>query len=367
MNPPPTPTLGDRRGDSHGYDAVVVVSFGGPEGMADVIPFLENVLRGRNVPRARLEEVAEHYAHFGGVSPLNAQNRTLITALDAELHAHGHALPIYWGNRNWEPYLADTVRRMRDDGIRRALAFVTSAYSSYSGCRQYREDIQRARVEVGVGAPEIDKLRAFYNHPGFLEPNADAVRAALGRLPEDRRAAAHVAFTAHSLPLAMARACAYEAQLTEACALVAEAAGVPADRWRLVYQSRSGPPHQPWLEPDIGDHLRDLRAAAGGDDLPAVVIAPIGFTSDHMEVLYDLDHEARAIAAEIGLTVERAATAGTDPRFVAMVRELIEERLAPAPTRRWLGRRGPLPDACPADCCLFDPAVSADPAPGRTR
>ncbi len=363
----PTPPSTHTPGDSHGYDAVVVVSFGGPEGMADVIPFLENVLRGRNVPRARLEEVAEHYAHFGGVSPLNAQNRTLIADLEAELRAHGHRLPVYWGNRNWAPYLADTVRRMRDDGVRRALAFVTSAYSSYSGCRQYREDIQRARAEVGASAPEIDKLRAFYNHPGFIAPNADALRAALGRLPEESRAAAHVAFTAHSLPLAMARGCAYEAQLAEACTLVAEIAGIPAERWRLVYQSRSGPPHQPWLGPDIGDHLRDLRAAAVDDDPPAVVIAPIGFMSDHMEVLYDLDHEARAIAVEIGLTVERAATAGTDPRFVAMIRELIEERLAAAPIRRWLGQRGPLPDACPADCCLFDPAVSASPAPGRTR
>ncbi len=360
MNPTPTPTT---QPPPPPYDALLVVSFGGPEGMPDVIPFLENVLRGRNVPRARLDEVAEHYAHFDGVSPLNAQNRALIAALTTELRAHGHTLPVYWGNRNWKPYLADTVRQMRDDGIRHALAFVTSAYSSYSGCRQYREDLQRAQAEAGPEAPAIHKLRAFYNHPGFIEPIADGLRAALTQLPPDRRAAAHVAFTAHSLPMAMARTSAYEAQLAEACQLVAARAAVPAERWRLVYQSRSGPPHQPWLEPDIGDHLRTLHAAGVRD----VAVTPIGFTSDHMEVLYDLDHEARAIAAELGIAAVRTPTPGTDPRFVAMIRELVEERLTPAPTRRWLGQRGPLPDQCPADCCLYDPAVSAIPAPGRTR
>ncbi|MCA1614049.1 MAG: ferrochelatase, partial [Acidobacteria bacterium] len=269
------------------YDALLVVSFGGPEGMGEVIPFLENVLRGRNVPRERLEAVAHHYELFGGVSPINGQNRRLIAALRAELDARGPALPVYWGNRNWHPFLADALRQMRDDGVTRALAFVTSAYSSYSGCRQYREDIERARAEVGGDAPAVDKLRVFYNHPGFVSPNAESLRAALAQLPADRRAGARVAFTAHSIPLSMASGCDYHAQLEETCRLVARAAGVTD--WRLVFQSRSGPPAQPWLEPDICDHLRALRAEGVRD----VVVHPVGFISDHMEVIYDLDTEAR--------------------------------------------------------------------------
>ena len=329
------------------YDALLVVSFGGPEGMDEVIPFLENVLRGRNVPRERLQAVAHHYELFGGVSPINEQNRRLIAALRDELDAHGPALPIYWGNRNWHPFLADTLRQMRDDGIKRALAFVTSAYSSYSGCRQYREDIERARAEVGADAPAVDKLRVFYNHPGFVAPNAENLRAALAQIPADRRDAARVAFTAHSIPLSMSEGCDYHAQLNETCRLVASTAN--AEHWRLVFQSRSGPPTQPWLEPDICDHLRALKDEGATD----VVVHPVGFISDHMEVIYDLDTEARQVAAEIGLNLIRAATVGTHPAFVGMIRELIVERTDANAERRALGSFGPRQDVCAVDCCLL--------------
>ena len=328
------------------YDALLVVSFGGPEGMDDVMPFLSNVLRGRNVPESRMREVAHHYELFGGVSPINGQNRRLINALERELETTGPRLPVYWGNRNWHPLLADTLRQMRDDGVRSALAFVTSAYGSYSGCRQYREDIERAREAVGDGAPRVEKLRAFYNHPGFVGPNVENLRAALEQIPEERRASAHVAFTAHSIPSAMAAGCDYERQLLETSRLVAEGAG--AARWRLVFQSRSGPPTQPWLEPDICDHLRALK----GEDVTDVVVAPIGFISDHMEVLYDLDTEARQVSDELSVNMVRAATVGTHPEFVRMIRELIQERLDPATPRRALGAYPPSHDACPVDCCL---------------
>jgi ferrochelatase len=327
------------------YDALLVVSFGGPEGPDDVLPFLENVLRGRNVPRERRLEVAGHYDHFGGVSPLGAQCRSLVVAVREELDRHGHRLPVYWGNRHWHPMLADTLRRMADEGVRSALAFVTSAYGSYSGCRQYLDDIARARAEVGDRAPEVDKLRLFYNHPGFIEPLVERVADALQRVPEPRRAAARLVFTAHSIPRALAATSDYEAELREAASLVAFPLGRP--EWSLVYQSRSGSPSQPWLEPDIADHLRSL-AATGVTD---VVVAPIGFTSDHMEVLYDLDLEAKSRALELGLNMVRAATVGTHPRFVRMVRELVEERLSDAPARLHLGARGAAPDVCPPGCC----------------
>ena len=328
------------------FDAVLVVSFGGPEGMDDVIPFLENVTRGRNIPRERLEEVAHHYKLFGGVSPINAQNRALIDALRIERDAHGIGLPIYFGNRNWHPLLPDTLRQMAADGIERALAFFTSAYSSYSGCRQYRENLYDAQQLVGPSAPEVLKARMFFNHPGWVEANADHLRAALERIPAERRPSAHVAFTAHSIPLAMARACRYEAQLQESASLVADAVGVPETA--LVYQSRSGPPHVPWLEPDILDHLGALKRQ-GVDD---VVLAPIGFVSDHLEVLYDLDREAADLARELGLNLVRASTASTHPAFVAMIRELIEERLDPERPRRADGRFAAVHDVCPTDCCL---------------
>jgi ferrochelatase len=314
--------------------------------MEDVMPFLANVLRGRNVPESRVREVAHHYELFGGVSPINEQNRRLIAALERELEASGPRLPVYWGNRNWHPLLADTLRRMRDDGIKNALAFVTSAYSSYSGCRQYREDVERAREAVGDGAPSVEKLRAFYNHPGFVGPNVENLRAALEQIPEDRRASARVAFTAHSIPSAMAAGCDYERQLLETCRLVAKGAGAAA--WRLVFQSRSGPPTQPWLEPDVCDHLRALKEEGVTD----VVVAPAGFISDHMEVLYDLDTEARQLAVELGVNMVRAATAGTHPEFVRMIRELLQERLDPTTPRRALGAYPPSHDVCPADCCL---------------
>ena len=330
--------------EARDYDALLFMSFGGPEGMDDVLPFLENVTRGRNVPRERLLEVAHHYERFGGVSPINEQNRALIAALEAELKAKGPDLPVYFGNRNWHPFVTDTVRQMRDDGIRRAIVFVTSAFSCYSGCRQYREDIMGA-MEAVEGAPGFDKLRVFFNHPGFIGPSVENLRAALERIPEERRARAHVAFTAHSLPLGMAKASQYEEQLSEACRLVAQGAG--CDGYALVYQSRSGPSHIPWLEPDILDHM-DSLAESGVTDL---VILPIGFISDHMEVLFDLDIEAAEKAEELGVNIVRAATVGTSPAFVSMIRELILERMTAQPERRALGRLGPSHDICPVDCC----------------
>lgn len=327
------------------YDALLVVSFGGPEGPDDVVPFLENVLRGRNVPRERLLEVAAHYGQFGGVSPINEQCRTLVAAVRAELEDHGHRLPVYWGNRHWHPMLAPTLRRMAGDGVRRALAFVTSAYGSYSGCRQYLDDIARAQAEVGEEAPRVEKLRAFYNHPGWVEPLVESVAEALSRVPAGRADAARLVFTGHSIPRAMPGAGGYEAQLRETASLVASRFG--GRPWNLVWQSRSGPPSQPWLEPDIVDHLRAL-AAQGVKD---AVVAPIGFLSDHVEVLYDLDLDAKSRASEVGLNMVRAATVGTHPRFVRMIRELVVERFSDAPLRLALGARGPAPDTCPPDCC----------------
>lgn len=327
------------------YDALLIVSFGGPEGMDEVRPFLENVLRGKNVPRQRMLEVAQHYKEFGGVSPINEQNRRLIAALEGELQIHGPRLPIFWGNRNWHPLLADTLKEMSEQGVKRALAFVTSAYGSYSSCRQYLEDIERARRQVGSDAPEVEKLRAFYNHPGFIEPNIDRVRQALHSIAEDRRSRARLVFCAHSIPLSMSRSSRYVEQLREASRLIGAAVG--RQEWDLVYQSRSGPPQQAWLEPDICEHLEQLSRKG----LTDVVVAPIGFISDHLEVLYDLDSEAADRARELNLNLVRAATVGADPRFVEMIRELILERMGHSPERRFLGTMGPEPDFCPADCC----------------
>lgn len=325
------------------FDALLVLSFGGPEAEPDVIPFLENVLRGKNVPRERMLEVAEHYYHFGGRSPINDQNRELIAALRQELAAHGPRLPVYWGNRNWHPLLADTVREMQRDGVRRALVFATSAFGSYSGCRQYRQDLASVATEV-ENAPALEKIRHFYNHPLFVEVMAERVREAVARIAEDRRAGARHYYTAHSVPVSMAESGPYVRQLQEACRLVSEAAGVSA--WELVYQSRSGPPTQPWLEPDIGDALRAARAAGATD----AVVTPLGFISDHMEVLYDLDTEAAELSQEIGLNLVRAGTAGAHPKFVRMIHELILERTAGA-ERRALGVLGPSADVCTATCC----------------
>jgi ferrochelatase len=340
-----------------GYDAFLLVSFGGPEGPDDVLPFLANVTRGRGVPPERLAEVAQHYHHFGGVSPINEQCRELLAAVRADFAAHGVDLPLYWGNRNWDPMLTDTVRRMRDDGVRRAAAFVTSAYGGYSSCRQYQEDIAAARAEVGPDAPVIDKLRQFHDHPGFVGPHADAVRAALAKLDPAQRATTRLVFTAHSIPLGMARTAGpqggrYEAQLRESAALVA-AQAAPDLPWDLVWQSRSGPPQVPWLAPDINDHLAALADAG----TTAVVVSPVGFVSDHLEVVWDLDNEAAETARKLGLGFARAGTPGTDPRFVTMVRELVAERTAAAETDPFdtdaQQRLGTLPvwHRCPEGCC----------------
>ena len=311
------------------YDAILIVSFGGPERHEDVIPFLENVLRGRNVPRERMLEVAEHYYHFDGSSPINQQCRDLIGALRERV-----PLPIYWGNRNWHPMLADTVRQMAADGVRRALAIATSAFSSYSGCRQYIENIAAARAAAGPTAPLIDKLPPFWSHPEFAAATADRVAAALALIPEERRPAARLVYTAHSIPLSMAANCRYEEQLVETARRVSQR--VSHEEWDLVWQSRSGPPTQPWLEPDILDHLRTL-AENGVHD---VVVSPLGFLSDHMEVMYDLDHEAAALCRDLGLNFVRAQTPGTHPAVIALLAELIEQRQS----------TGELP-LCPPDCC----------------
>jgi protoporphyrin/coproporphyrin ferrochelatase len=360
----------ERKAATVAYDAILLVSFGGPEREEDVLPFMENVTAGRNIPRERLEEVSQHYYEFGGRSPINDQNRDLKAALETLLAAEGPDLPVYFGNRNWHPLLADTLRQMRDDGIERAICFVTAAFSSYSGCRQYRENLAAARAEVGEGAPELDKLRVFYNHPGFVEPQVDLIREALTQLPTAARAHAQVVFTTHSIPLTMSRHCDYEAQHYESCRLVmerlrAEEGGQPRP-WQLVFNSRSGPEFIPWLEPDVGDHLRDLHEAGAS----GAVVVPIGFISDHMEVIYDLDVEAAEIAAELDLPFARAGTVGTDDRFVRMIRELVLERHEGAEARA-LGTRGPNWDACPVDCCFTPgqtehPTVASAPArPGR--
>jgi ferrochelatase len=335
------------------YDALLVVSFGGPESRDDVIPFLENVLGGRNVPRERMLAVAEHYYHFGGKSPINQQTRELISAIEQELAQHGAKLPVYWGNRNWHPMLADTLSRMKQDGIHRALAFVTSAYSSYSGCRQYRENISKAQLEVGTGAPEVDKLRIFFNHPGFIEATESRLRDALQELPAVARENVQIIYTAHSIPVSMANTSDYVGQLEEVRRLVSARLGISNDA--LVYQSRSGAPGQPWLEPDILDYLREVKTR---NLARAVVLAPIGFISDHMEVLYDLDVEAKHICDSLSLPMVRAKTVGVHPSFVAMIRELILERTNPNSERRSLGSLGPRQDICTENCC---------PAPHRPR
>ena len=335
------------------YDALLIVGFGGPEGPDEVMPFLENVTRGKPVPRERLLEVAQHYQHFGGISPINQQVRDLIHVLRPELIQRGIDLPIFWGNRNWHPLLTETVEAMVGVKIRRVLAFVLAGFSSYSSCRQYRENIEAARQAAGPSAPVVDKVRVFFNHPDFIEATADRAANALARLPTEGRESAHIAFTAHSIPMLMANNCHYAAQLTETARLVAEKLGIPSTRWRLVYQSRSGRPTDPWLEPDILDHLRALKEQS----VSQVVIAPIGFLSDHIEVLYDLDDEAAKLSQELGLTMVRAGTVGTHPKFVAMIGDLIAERLATESSitgeRRAIGSFGPNHDVCPADCCLY--------------
>ena len=350
------------------YDAFLLLSFGGPEGPADVLPFLENVTRGRGVPRERLAAVAEHYYAVGGVSPINAQCREMLKSIAAAFGEAGIDLPLYWGNRNWEPLLADTVRQMKADGVRRAIAFATSAYSSYSACRQYLDDIDRAVAEVGDGAPRIDKIRPYYARAGFIGPFAASVEAALSELPAGARDGARLVFTAHSVPLGMAASSGsvsagtvvrhwrpstgvpsaggrYAAELREASALIAERVRGGSHPFDVVFQSRSGPPGVPWLEPDVNDHLAALAKGtrAGGEPRPegarpegarpegappGVVVVPVGFVSDHMEVVHDLDVEAAQTAASLGLPFARAKAPGLTPEFAAMVAELVAERIA---------------------------------------
>jgi ferrochelatase len=332
------------------YDAFLLVSFGGPERPADVMPFLQNVTAGRGIPAERLERVAEHYHRFGGVSPINQQCRDLIAAIEKEFAARPIPLPVYWGNRNWHPYLRDTLATMAAAGVRRALAFVTSAYSSYSSCRQYLGDIEAARSQVGTQAPQVDKIRPYFNHPGYVSSFAAAARAAATSLPDDVAGEFDLIFTAHSIPQGMAAVAgpvggAYQAQLAETARLVAEQAGI-ANPWWLAYSSRSGPPSQAWLEPDVNDLLAE-RAAAG---TRAAVVVPIGFISDHMEVKFDLDIEAAGTARRLGLAFARAATPGTDPVLVSMIADLVAEQLDETPPVA-LGALGAWPGSCPAGCC----------------
>lgn len=335
------------------HDAVLVLSFGGPERSEDVVPFLRNVTRGRNVPEDRLSEVAEQYEMFGGRSPINDQCRSLIAALEHELADHAINLPIYWGNRNWTPYVTDTVQQMADDGIKRAVVFVTSAFGSYSGCRQYRENLEAARNEVN-NPPALEKLRLYYNHPGFIEPLADNLTASLTQRPIAER---RVVFTAHSIPTSMAQSCSYEEQLNEAARLVMNQAGLRPD-FDLVYQSRSGPPTMPWLEPDVNDHLRDLATQG----TKAVAVVPLGFISDHMEVMFDLDTQAADTAKDLDLDYIRVPTVGIAPRFVSMIRELVQEQLDSSVKKLWLGSDGPWPANCPDNHCM----APRRPSPSKT-
>ncbi|MDV7197636.1 ferrochelatase [Rhodococcus kroppenstedtii] len=348
------------------YDALLVLSFGGPEGPDDVRPFLENVTRGRGVPPERLDAVAEHYLHFGGVSPINRLNREIIAAVEAEFALTGVDLPVYFGNRNWHPMVEDTVAGMRDDGVRNALVFPTSAWGGYSGCRQYHEDIARARAAVGEGAPQLTKLRQYYDHPLLVDAFADAITAALHRLPADKRAGARVVFTAHSVPVSADAAAGppsagghlYSRQVAEAARLCAAAAGVAEHD--LVWQSRSGPPQIPWLEPDICDHLETLA----GSGVDAVVVCPVGFVSDHLEVIWDLDTEAVEKAAELGMAFERAGTPGDDPRFATLVRTLVQERTSGVAAAR-LGSEpafGTTVDGSPCNPGCCEPPVRRRPA-----
>jgi ferrochelatase len=339
------------------YDAFLLLSFGGPEHPDDVLPFLQNVTRGRGVPPERLAEVAAHYQRFGGVSPVNQQCRELVAAIRADFSVHGIDLPVYWGNRNWRPMLADTLAQMRDHGVQRAITFATSAYGSYSSCRQYLQDLAAARAAVGPRAPVVDKLRLFHDHPGFVEPLADSVVTAFGELDAAARETTRLIFTAHSIPVSMNATSGpdngglYEAQLSETAGLVA-ARCMPGVGWDLVWQSRSGPPQVPWLEPDVNEHLRVLAK----EGVTQVVVSPIGFVSDHLEVIWDLDEEAASTARQLGLGFARAKTPGTDSRFVAMIRDLVQERMRTSDdgSRAGLGRLDHW-DLCASHCCPAPP------------
>lgn len=330
-------------------DALLLLSFGGPEGPEQVRPFLENVTRGRNIPPERLDDVAQHYLHFGGVSPINGINRALIEQVRAELDGRGASLPIYFGNRNWEPYVEDVVTQMRDDGIGRAAVFATSAWGGYSSCTQYNEDIARGRSAAGEAAPELIKLRHYFDHPLFIEVFAEGVVAARASLPEELRAEARLVFTAHSIPVGADDRHGpnlYSRQVAYAARLVAEAAGYPD--YDQVWQSRSGPPQIPWLEPDVGEHLSALAARG----VRALIVCPIGFVADHIEVVWDLDSELRQQADEAGIALARAATPNDDPRFARMVADLVDELRDDAPPLRVAG-------SDPAPGCGYD--VNGEP------
>lgn len=347
------------------YDAVLLTSFGGPEKPDEVMPFLERVTAGRGIPRERLEEVSHHYLALGGVSPINEQNRELLVHLREELISRNIEVPIYLGNRNSEPYFANVLREMYSDGHRQVLSLVTSPYSSYSGCRQYRENLAQALIEADlVGQMKIDKVRHYFDHPGFVLPFADGLVQALTTLSDEGFAPGdiHVFFTTHSVPIAMAETSGpedmrssfvdgvYVAQHNAAANAILEIAGknltFPLPEWSLVYQSRSGAPHMPWLEPDIGDALRESASL----DTKAVVIVPIGFVSDHIEVIWDLDNEARAIADEEGIRFIRVATPGKSKEFVSGLIDLVEERLANT-EKKALSSLGPWADSCSIGCC----------------
>ncbi len=334
------------------FDALLLLSFGGPEGPEQVMPFLENVTRGRGIPRERLESVAEHYLHFGGVSPINGINRELISAIEAELAHRGETLPVYFGNRNWEPYVEDAVAAMRDNGIRRAAVFSTSAWGGYSGCAQYQEDIARGRAAAGPDAPELVKLRQFFDHPLLIAMFSDAIADAAATLPADLRDDARLVFTAHSIPLRAANRCGpdlYERQVGHTAALVAAAAGYR--EYDQVWQSRSGPPQVPWLEPDVGDHLTTLAA----NGTRAVIVCPIGFVADHIEVVWDLDSELAEQAAEAGIAFARASTPNASPRFAQLVVDLIDELRLDRPAQRVAG-----PDPVPGYGCSVNGAFCTE-------
>jgi ferrochelatase len=336
-------------------DSILFVSFGGPESPDDVIPFLENVLRGKPVPRERMLEVAEHYYHFGGISPINAQNRDLIDRLQQSLSQQGIDLPIVWGNRNWKPYISDALSLLKERGLNYPLPIFTNMFSSYSGCRQYRENILTSQQHLGDHAPSTaPRLRFGFNHPLYISAQADLTGQALSKLPEALSSQATLLFAAHSIPTSMAQNCKYETQLREAAKLVADRVG--HSRWQLVFQSRSGPPQQPWLEPDICDRINQLKE----EGCRAVAVVPLGFVSDHMEVMYDLDTEAKQLCGQLGIAFSRAAAVGTHPDFIAMLVDLIKERLDPSVDKACIGDLPPLHDVCPENCCLYPrPAMPA--------
>ena len=330
------------------YDAFLILSFGGPEGMADVMPFLENVTRGKRIPEERKQEVVNHYKHFNGVSPINGQNRELVRKLEVCFRNRGLNLPIYWGNRNWHPYLIDTLKDMQENGVRRAIVYVTSAFGSYSGCRQYLENIQDARARLGPSAPSIDKLRSFFNHPRFIEACESRLREALQPIPASERNTVQLIFTAHSIPKKMADKSQYVNQLNEVCSMIGQKLGMP--NWKLAYQSRSGPPTVPWLEPDIGDCLSQVKA----ENMDRVLVFPLGFMSDHVEVLFDLDVELRRKVESLGLQYVRASTVGNHSSIVEMIHDLVCERINTAAEPSWIGVLGPSPNQCSPECCILD-------------